>query len=164
MIWLNKVVNHADMLMPDETYEDDGITAVTENKFTMRSNNYFVKENEIMQLCEEFLKKYKIRPDFFCKFNPTIKANECNYNNKKPATVEEGSCDINDLKNSAKNNKPSVIYAIPKLGQKFQSGKKGEFEFSILYIITTNLQHLIHCMNERCALYLYVYVSIRPRN
>lgn len=129
MIWLNKVVNHADMLMPDETYEDDGITAVTENTFTMRSNNYFGKENEIMELCEEFLKKYKIRPDFFCKFNPTVKVNECNYNNKKLATGDER---VSDLKVSVKINqlaKPSVIYAIPKLGQTFQNqnGKKGEF-------------------------------------
>lgn len=127
MIWLNKVVNHADMLMPDETYEDDGTTAAKENTFTMRSNNYFVKENEIMQLCEEFLKKYKIRPDFFCKFNPTIKVNECNFNNKKLATVDEKSSVLNG---NAKNNqftKPSVIYAIPKQGQKLQCGKKGEF-------------------------------------
>lgn len=125
MIWLNKVVNHADMLMPDETYEDDGITAATNNQSKMRSNNYFVRENEIMQLCEEFLKKYKIRPDFFCKFNPTIKANECNYNNKKPAP--DGNDDLENNNKSNQLTKPSVIYAIPKLGQKLQCEKKGEF-------------------------------------
>lgn len=161
------------MLRPDETYEDDGTKKpalkTDPKKFEMRSNNYFVHENEIMQLCEEFLKKYKIRPDFFCKFNPTIKTNECNYNlnlktnintNKKSAASAETPESPEKVSSEAAEGttKPSVIYAIPKLGH------KGEYSLVFLpyhYYKSTNdifLSFHTICMNNATKRTLYVNV------